>query len=155
MKVSYKGDYALKALVFLSIKYTPENVDNYCQLAEISKTQDIPLKFLEQILLILKNAGYVRSHRGSNGGYALAKDPSTITLGEIIRLTDGSTAPIACVSKSCHQYCSYETKCVLKPIWEEVRQKISGVVDNITFLDLSIKQKTINETLNTKEMYFI
>ncbi|MEI7640520.1 MAG: Rrf2 family transcriptional regulator [bacterium] len=155
MKISYKGDYAIKALVLLSTKYDPNNVDSYCQLSEISKTQDIPLKFLEQILLILRNAGYIRSRRGANGGYALAKAPATITLGEIIRLTDGSTAPIACVSKSCYQYCNFEKKCVLKPIWEEVREKISDVIDNITFFDLSMKQKVIDETVQNKEMYFI
>src|SRR5208283_2639606 len=99
MRISYKGDYAIKALVYLASQYNKYN-EGRSQIGEISKSQDIPLKFLEHILRILKNAGYVKSHRGTKGGYAIAKDPEQITLGEIIRLMDGPTSPIACVSTS-------------------------------------------------------
>ena len=146
MKISYKGDYAIKALLFLAIKYE-EGRNNYSQLAEISKTQDIPLKFLEQIMLILKNAGYVESHRGKKGGFSISKKPSDITLGEIIRLIDGPISPIACVSKTGYKYCDFEDKfnyaCVLKPIWKEVANATSSIVDSITFRDLVEKEKEL------------
>jgi Rrf2 family protein len=137
MKISYKGDYAIKALVYLSGKFIRgNNPENYSQIQEISRDQDIPEKFLEQILLNLKNAGYVRSLRGKNGGYVISKDPEDIKLGEIIRLMDGPLAPIACVSKSAYQYCNFEKRCVLKPIWARVNSAISDIVDNINFRQL-------------------
>jgi len=146
MKISYKGDYAIKALLFLAIKYE-EGRQKYSRLAEISKTQDIPIKFLEQIMLILKNAGYVKSHRGKNGGFYISKKPAEIKLGEIIRLIDGSVSPIACVSKSNYKYCDFEDKfsypCVLKSIWKDVADATRKIVDNITFKDLAEKEKSL------------
>ncbi len=146
MKISYKGDYAIKALLYLAIKHD-EGAGGYSRLAEISKTQDIPVKFLEQIMLILKNAGYVKSHRGKNGGFYISKNPAEIKLGEIIRLIDGPVSPIACVSKSGYKYCNFEDKfnypCVLKSIWEEVARATSGIVDNITFKDLAEKERSL------------
>jgi Rrf2 family protein len=137
MKISYKADYAIKALVYLAGRYIRENKpDSFSQIQEISKDQDIPVKFLEQILLNLKNSGYVRSLRGKNGGYVIAKRPEEIKLGEIIRLMDGPLAPIACVSRSAYQHCDFEKRCVLKPIWERVNEAISSIVDNIDFRQL-------------------
>ena len=155
MKISYKCDYAIKALLFLAVK-SEEGSENYYQLSEISKTQDIPVKFLEQIMLILKNAGYVSSHRGKNGGFAINRMPSNIKLGEIIRLIDGPISPIACVSRSGYKYCDFEDKlnysCVLKPIWAEVRDAISNIVDKLTFSDLVEREKTI---LKEKKYNFV
>jgi Rrf2 family protein len=151
MKISYKGDYAIKALVYLAARYIHEkSVDAYSQIHEISVDQDIPEKFLEQILLNLKNAGYVRSQRGKNGGYTIAKNPEDIKLGEIIRLIDGPLAPIACVSKSAYQHCDFEKRCVLKPIWAKVNTAISDIVDNISFkqlveMDMEVKKRAIDE----------
>ncbi len=151
MKISYKGDYAIKSLVFLAGKYIRQNgQEALSQIQEISKDQDIPEKFLEQILLSLKNAGYVRSQRGKNGGYAIAKEPETIKLGEIIRLMDGPLAPIACVSRSAYQHCDFEKRCVLKPIWARVNDAISGIVDNIDFrqlveMETEVKKRAIEE----------
>lgn len=137
MKITFKGDYAIKSLLYLAARYIRENeTDSYSQIQEISKDQDIPEKFLEQILLILKNAGFVKSLRGKNGGYTIAKKPENIKLGEIIRLIDGPLAPIACVSKSAYQSCDFEARCVLKPIWENVNEAISNIVDNISFRNL-------------------
>ncbi|MEI7541806.1 MAG: Rrf2 family transcriptional regulator [bacterium] len=137
MKITYKGDYAIKSLLYLAARYIRENgTDSYSQIHEISKDQDIPEKFLEQILLTLKNAGFVKSLRGKNGGYTIAKKPESIKLGEIIRLIDGPLAPIACVSRSAYQSCDFEARCVLKPIWENVNEAISNIVDNISFRNL-------------------
>lgn len=137
MKITYKGDYAIKSLLYLAARYIRENgCDSYSQIQEISKDQDIPEKFLEQILLALKNAGFVKSLRGKNGGYTIAKNPENIKLGEIIRLIDGPLAPISCVSRSAYQACDFEARCVLKPIWARVNDAISDVVDHISFRQL-------------------
>jgi len=154
MKISFKGDYAIKSLVYLASQYT-RNKDSRSQIGEISKIQDIPVKFLEHILLTLKNAGYVKSHRGTKGGYSIAKDPEKITLGEIIRLIDGPTSSIACVSRSRNSYCDFEKKCVLKPIFEEVRDAISDIIDNITFKDLVEKEEKLREKDKQLAMYYI
>ena len=151
MKITYKGDYAIKSLVYLAARYIRERgADSYSQIQEISKDQDIPEKFLEQILLSLRNAGFVRSLRGKNGGYTIARDPEEIKLGDIIRLIDGPLAPIACVSRSAYQKCDFEPRCVLKPIWARVNDAISGIVDNINFRQLvemenHMKKKSIEE----------
>jgi Rrf2 family protein len=151
MKITFKGDYAIKSLLYLSARYIRERgAESYSQIQEISKDQDIPLKFLEQILLSLKNAGFVRSLRGKNGGYTIARDPEEIKLGEIIRLMDGPLSPIACVSRSAYQKCDFEPRCVLKPIWARVNDAISGIVDNISFRQLvemerDMKKKSIED----------
>jgi len=154
MKVSYKGDYAIKSLVYLSYIHNEES-GRYVRLAEISKKQDIPLKFLEQIMLMLKNAGYVKSHRGKNGGYAVSRNPKEVTLGEVIRLVDGFLAPIACVSSSAHKFCDFENRCVLKPVWAEVNDSIKAIVDNITFDELARKEKILKENNTETSDYVI
>jgi Rrf2 family protein len=144
MKISYKGDYAIKSLVYLSYIYKQEGgALRFVQLSEIASKLDIPVKFLEQIMLILKSGGYIQTLRGKHGGYALSKAPAEIRLGEIIRLIDGPTSPIACVSCSAYKYCDYENKCVLKPIWQQVREATNAVVDNITFEELAKKEEAI------------
>ena len=141
MRISYKGDYAIKTLVFLSSIYEEnKNEDKHVRLGEIASRLDIPVKFLEQIMIVLKGAGYIKTIRGKNGGYAMAKKPELIKLGEIIRLIDGTTAPIACVSCSAYKFCDYENKCVLKPVWEEVRKATNEIVDNITFAGLAERE---------------
>ncbi|MHB9155698.1 MAG: RrF2 family transcriptional regulator, partial [Endomicrobiales bacterium] len=87
-------------------------------------------------ITVLKNARYVNTVRGPRGGVWLAKHPSKITLGEIVRLMEGPTSPITCVSKSAHARCAFEHKCVLKGVWKEVRDKINEVVDKTTYQDL-------------------
>lgn len=142
MKISYKGDYAIKSLVYLSYIYEEaKGKERFTQLSDIASKLDIPLKFLEQIMLILKSGGFIRTLRGKHGGYAVSKNPAEIKLGEIIRLIDGPTAPIACVSCSAYKYCDYENKCVLKPVWQQVREATNAIVDNITFADLARKEK--------------
>jgi Rrf2 family protein len=132
MKISFKGDYALKIILDLAINHG----QGITQIRDIAKRQDIPERFLEQIITLLKGAGFVKTVRGPKGGVLLAKDPSKITMGQIIRLIEGPTSPITCVSRTCHVKCSYETKCVLRDVFENVREKINDVVDNTTFKDL-------------------
>ncbi len=139
MKVSFKGDYALKIILDLSLLYH-QSKTALTQIREIARRQDIPEKFLEQIVSILKQANYLRTIRGPKGGIALSKAPSQITLGEIIRLIDGTTAPIACVSCTQYSRCDFETRCVFKGVFEEIRNKTNAIVDNITFQELYERQ---------------
>ncbi len=111
------------------------------QIKDIAKRQDIPEKFLEQIITLLKGANYIKTMRGPKGGVFLAKPPSKITLGEIIRLADGPTSPIACVSCSAYSRCTFENKCAFKGVWEQVRDKVSEIVDETTFQDMVERTK--------------
>ena len=138
MKISFKGDYASKAVLDLALHYDHGKI----QITDIANRQDIPLKYLSQILLILKGAGYVQSRRGPNGGYWLAKTPAEITLGEIVRLMDGPTSPIACVSKTGYIKCADEPFCPFVEIWVKVRDAVNEIVDHTTFEDICKIAKT-------------
>ncbi len=142
MKITFKGDYALKIILDLALNYD-KGID---QIKDISKRQDIPTKFLEQIITILKGAGYVKTVRGPKGGVYLSKPPSKITMGEIIRLMEGPTSSIACVSKSCYNKCNYEKKCALKGYFEEARDAVNNVVDKTTFQDIADKSRKLQVT---------
>jgi Rrf2 family protein len=141
MRISFKGDYALKTILDLSLNYDKGPM----QIEDISKRQDIPLKYLQQILLTLKGAGYVRSRRGPSGGYSLSKSPSKITLGEIIRLMEGHTSPITCVSTTEYTKCNYENKCVFRGIWVEIKENINNIIDNTNFEDMVKKAVKLKE----------
>jgi Rrf2 family cysteine metabolism transcriptional repressor len=139
MKITFKGDYALKIMLDLSLEYGGALV----QMKEIARRQDIPKKFLEQIVLILKGAKYIRTTRGPKGGIALAKAPAKITLGEIIRLIEGSTAPIACVSATGRGQCDFENRCAFREVFGEIAGMISNVVDKTTFADMVEQTKAL------------
>jgi Rrf2 family cysteine metabolism transcriptional repressor len=132
MKITFKGDYALKIMLDLSLEYGGSLV----QVKEIAKRQDIPKKFLEQIVMILKGANYIRTVRGPKGGIALAKEPAKITIGEIIRLIEGPTAPIACVSMAGRGKCDFEKRCAFREVFGEITHLIDDVVDKTTFADM-------------------
>jgi len=104
---------------------------------EISAAQDIPQRFLEQILLALKRSGYLRSKKGPNGGYYLARPPSDINVAQVIRVMDGPLAPIECVSVMSHEVCERENFCGLRGLWKEVRDSIANILENSTFEDLA------------------
>lgn len=132
MRISTKGDYATRALQELSMHYNKGPL----RIEQIAERQDIPARYLEQLLLILKRAGYLESRRGVKGGYILAKPPHQITLGEIIRLMEGPPAPIFCVDPSSHEKCSVEKRCGFQGIWVEVRDMIAHILDNVTFEEI-------------------
>lgn len=135
MKISYKGDYALKTILDLSFFFE----DRLVHLNELSVRQDIPKKFLVQIITQLKYGGYIDSYKGPQGGYKLSKPPKDITLGEIIRYMEGPISPITCVSKIQHKECDFKKKCGFYDIFEKIRDMVSDVVDNITFQDVKEK----------------
>ena len=139
MRITYKGDYALKIILDLAMDYY--NKDCLVQMKDISKRQDIPIKYLEQIVLILKGAGYIRSRRGPEGGLRLARNPREIKVGEIIRLMDGTTSPITCVSKTEPSKCRDIRSCPFVDMWDDIRNYINNIVDKTTFADLVEKMK--------------
>ncbi len=132
MKLSVKSEYACLALIVLSENYGEE----YMRIADIAKAKEIPKKFLEQILLALKNARYVRSKMGVDGGYQLAKPPHEITIAEIIRLMDGALAPVLSVSRYFHESTPIEKSEKLLEVFAEIRDFISDKLEKTTFADL-------------------
>ena len=140
MKISFKGDYALKTILELSISYNKGLI----QIKDIAKRQDIPLKYLEQIVSQLRSAGYLITQRGSKGGVGLAKAPEKITIGEIVRLMEGPTSPISCVSTTARTKCAFEKVCVFRDVWLDVKNKINEIVDNTTFADMVKKSNEIS-----------
>jgi Rrf2 family protein len=142
MRITYKGDYALKTILDLSLHYG----DNPVTIHDLAKRADIPLKFLEQILLDLKRGGFVESRRGKVGGYLLAKGPSEIKLGDVIRFIDGPIEPITCLEKN-YSGCKDIYRCVLRPVWHQISRATTNIVDNITFADLLRKLKIRKEAI--------
>ena len=151
MKITFKGDYALKAILDLSFHFQSNKV---IPLTDISKRNDIPLKFLEQIMLLLKNAGYVESKRGIGGGFILAKPPEDVTLGEIIRLIEGTIEPISCKNDNSASFCNDIKTCAFREIFVKVTDAISQIVDHVTFADMMKRTKEL-QTQNSAYMYQI
>ena len=132
--LSSRAKYATRALLELTLHHDRRPV----QIHDIAERQNIPIKFLEQILLSLKRAGFVQSRKGPGGGYFLAKSPNEITLGAVVRAMDGPIAPISCVSVSGYMECGCpdpET-CGLRAIWKEARNALAMVMDNTSFADI-------------------
>lgn len=151
MKITYKGDYALKGILDLAYQYKHKTV---VPLSDISKRQDTPEKYLEQIMLILKKTGIVGSKRGKGGGFFLVKSPKDITLGEVVRVIEGPIEPIACADCNYEADCIDEKHCAFREVWTKVSNEISEIVDNITFQD--IMQRTDELRSNeTENMYYI
>lgn len=107
------------------------------QIVGIARRQGLPVRYLEQVLLMLKRAGFLRSKRGVNGGYYLARPPREITIGEILRALDGPVAPIFCVTAGKREMCPKEGMCALQDLWAEVRDAVSKIVDSTTLEDIS------------------
>ena len=131
MKISTKGRYALRLM--LDLAYNEDG--KFIALKDIAERQGISLKYLEQIISALSKAGYVKSVRGTGGGYMLAKAPEEYTVGMILRLTEGSLAPVACLEFP-ENTCPRAKDCITLGVWEKLYDAINGVVDNITLLDL-------------------
>lgn len=134
MKLSKRGEYGLRAMVDLAGQMTPGGV---VPLKAIAQREQIPAKFLEQILLALKNAGLLGSKMGIGGGYHLARPADQITLGQIVRVLDGPLAPIRCVSKMAYEPCACpdEATCGLRLVMLDVRNAISDILDHTTLAD--------------------
>jgi Rrf2 family protein len=136
MKVSKRGEYALRALIDLGI--ASELGWPMLQVSELAAKEKLPIKFLEQIFAQLKEARYVKSRRGKFGGYSLARPLNRIKFGAVIRLIDGPLAPIRCVSQTSYARCSCpdEVHCGLRMLMLDVRNAISTVLDRYTLADI-------------------
>lgn len=141
--VSQKCQYALRAIFELSQRYTSGAV---ASVADISKIQGIPPRFLEQIFTKLRTGNYILSQRGNRGGYVLAKQPSDISIGEIIRFIEGSENPIHCLNIPSDCKCQYPGNCVFKNLWQQASDATNIIFDSTTFQDLIDQQHTINKT---------
>ena len=136
MKLSTRGEYALRALLVLGRDYQED--DSVVRIQEISAQQNIPKRFLEQILNDLKSARVVESKRGVAGGYRLSRPPEKITLAEIIRHVEGALAPVSCVSERFYEKCSCpnEDKCAIRSVMKEVRDAIVKILEAVTVAQL-------------------
>lgn len=141
MRVTYKGDYAMKAVLELALNYGK----NVVTIHEMAERIDAPIKFLEQILLDLKKGGFVESRRGNIGGYLLSRAPGKITVGGVIRFIDGPIEPIACARQE-YSGCGDLHKCAFKKIWQDVAKATSDIIDNVTF------EKLANDVNSTEQV---
>ena len=129
MQISHKTDYSLKIILYLSAVYP----DGTASIRTIAESQDIPKKYLEQILLLLKKGGFLLSKKGPRGGYFLAKAPADIFVGEVVRFVEGPIHPISCIAPGLEESCSFTTTCVFRDIWIDVEDAIASIIDNINF----------------------
>jgi Rrf2 family protein len=141
MRLSKRGEYGIRAMIYLADGINPDTPTPILQIKEISKGANIPAKYLSQILLELKNAGLLQSKMGFGGGYYLAKPPSEISLGFIVRVLDGPLAPIHCVSQMAYEPCECpdEKTCGLRMVMGDVRNAIAGILDNTTLAQVSMR----------------
>jgi Rrf2 family protein len=137
VRLSRRSEYGLRALVDL----TRHRADGPVPLAQLAERNQLPPKFLEQILAQLKHAGIVRTLLGAHGGYALSADPSTVSVGRVIRLLDGALAPLACVSLRYYEACSCpdERTCPLRELMIDVRDSILAILDRETLAELAAR----------------
>lgn len=131
MKISTKGRYALRLMIDIAM----HNEAGPVRIKDISSRQGISDKYLEQIISVLHKAGYVRSIRGPQGGYLLVKKPKEYTVGMILRLTEGSLAPVSCLDYE-ENDCDRQSSCATLILWKRLNDAIKSVVDDVTLADL-------------------
>ncbi len=132
MLVTQKCQYALRAIYQLAKGHG----NGPMKVSGIAKEQAIPPRFLEVILGQLKQGGFIESKRGNEGGYVLAKDPSRLTVGDVIRFVQGPFGPVECIERRPKKTCPLYGACVFLPMWKEVQQAMSAVYDKTTLLSL-------------------
>jgi len=145
MRLSKRGEYGLRAMITLAEPAPKSDSPAMMQIRAISQREQISPKFLEQILLTLKNAGMLHSKMGVGGGYYLARPASEITLGQIFRVLDGPLAPIKCVSQMAYEPCGCpdEQACGLRLVMGDVRNAIADILDNTSLADVTKRQHAV------------
>ena len=136
MLISTKGRYALRVLIDLA----EHQNDGYVALKDIAQRQDISKKYLEQIVPVLNKSDILRTNRGFQGGYRLAKLPDQYTVGEILRLTEGRLAPVACLEHDPVE-CERSGECATLPVWQGLYRVINEYLDGITLQDILDQQR--------------
>src|SRR5512139_946042 len=152
MRLSKRGEYGLRAMITLAEPAKNSSSPVMMQIKDISQREQISPKFLEQILLTLKNAGLLHSKMGVGGGYYLARPASEITLGQIFRVLDGPVAPIKCVSQMAYEPCGCpdEQTCGLRLAMGDVRNAIAGILDNTSLADITKRQNKLRKQLGIR-----
>lgn len=135
MKLSTKGRYGTRAMLELALHYDKDIV----QLKDVAKEQEISARYLEHLFIPLKLAGLIRSIRGAQGGYVLAKSPSQIRLSEILQVLEGSMAPVECVDDP--KFCHRASICVTRYIWSELKTAIMNILESTTLQNLVERQR--------------
>ena len=131
MMVSTKGRYALRIMLDLA----QQEPENFVSLTSVSGRQGVSVKYMEAIVAILNRAGFVESQRGKDGGYRLRRRPADYTVGSILKLTEGSMAPVACLD--CEQNgCDRADSCLTLPMWQRLDEIIDGYLEKVTLQDL-------------------
>lgn len=131
MKISTKGRYAMRMLLDLA----EHRGGGYISLKDIAQRQSISKKYLEQIIPILSSSNILRANRGAQGGYMLARNPDQYTVGEILRLTEGSIVPVDCAGQECPD-CERSSSCAMRSVWKGLSDVISEYLDSITLQDI-------------------
>lgn len=132
MMVSTKGRYALRVMLDLA----QQEGDAYISLKSISKRQQISMKYLEAIVAMLNKAGLLMSQRGKEGGYRLARAAKDYPVSEILKLTEGTLAPVACLETGCSLECELSASCLTRPMWQRLDQIIDEYLSGVTLADL-------------------
>lgn len=144
MKLSTRGRYGVRAMVYIALNAEDDPVP----IRTIAKHQGISERYLEQLLMPLKQGGLVKSIRGARGGYILARDAEKITIGDVIRILEGPIAPVECVNEENPDECARADYCVTRKVWSEVRDAISSILDSYSLYDLAAEQKKHQNNLN-------
>ncbi|SDF10764.1 RrF2 family transcriptional regulator [Sporolituus thermophilus] len=148
MKLSTKGRYGVAAMYDLALHYGQGPIS----LKNVAKRQGISEHYLEQLMGILRKAGYVKSIRGAQGGYTLTKDPAEITVGDIIRIMEGPIAPVDCLLTD-NNTCKRADICVTRGVWAKVRDSISQVLDSISLADLCREEKDKGDDSHETDLF--
>jgi Rrf2 family protein len=152
--ISNKTKYALKALTVLAQNYDKGPL----LISELAEKERIPKKFLEIILLTLKNRGILRSKQGKHGGYSLAKTPEAVTLGDVIRILDGPLAPTPCTSQTAYRKCDEcidEKTCGIRLVMKEVRDATAAILDGTSLADMLLRIEKATYEQGGAGMYYI
>ncbi len=136
MKLSTRARYGIRASLELACNYGKGPL----QIKIIAQKQEISIKYLEQLMAILKSAGFVRSIRGAKGGYVLAKPPNQVKLSDIFNALEGPIVTVECLESD--QYCARAADCVARELWSQVQQAVIGVLESVTLEDLAKRAKS-------------
>ena len=151
MKITKRGEYALRTLLALTSIYGQKTMS----LREISQQEKLPVKFLEQIMMVLKRSDLVQSTKGKYGGYALSRPPKDITVGEIVRVVDGPLAPVATAKEIERRIRKEDRHPGLYAVLLDVRNAISEILDHKSLADICTRSLEICRSNETRQMYYI
>lgn len=149
MKISTKGSYGLEAIIDLAIHSSQGHVN----IKSISERCGISEAYILQIFLVLRRAGIIDSIRGAQGGYALARNPSEITAGDVLTALEGPFAPVACIIEGAEQPCGRYERCTSRGLWEKMMGTLSDIADSITIEELANSCKEASMQENTLDYY--